>query len=64
MEKSALPFNEYNYGEYLIMYKAWLSTKPSMKNGHAIRTDFCANAMKAVISEAGDELILPTAPRN
>ena len=47
------------------MYKTQLSRKPSTKNGLVIRTNFCENANKScVISEAGDELILPTPPRN
>ena len=47
-----------------IMYKAWLSTKPSTKNKHVTQIYFCTNVIKAMISEAGDELIPPTAPRN
>ena len=47
-----------------IMYKAWLSTKPSTKNKHVTQTNFHTNVIKAKISEAGDELIPSTAPRN
>ena len=47
-----------------IMYKAWLSTKPSTKNKRVTQTDFHKNVIKAMISEAGDELIPPTAPRS
>ena len=46
------------------MHKTWLSANPSTKNKHVIQTDLCANVIKAVISEAGDELICPTAPTN
>ena len=47
-----------------IMHKAWLSAKPSTKTKRVIQTDFCANVIKAAISEAGNELIPPAAPRN
>ena len=47
-----------------IMYKAWLSTKPSTKNKHVTQTNFCTNVINAMISESYDELIPPTASRN
>ena len=47
-----------------IMYKAWLPTNPSTKNKCVTQTNFCANVIKAIISEAGDELIPTGAPRN
>ena len=34
------------------------------KKNSVIQTDFCPNVIKAVISEAGNELIPPAAPRN
>ena len=47
-----------------MMYKVWQSTKPSTKNKHVTQTDSRTNVIKAMISEFGDELLPPTAPRN